>query len=61
MIPFQKGDRVQNGEPGSDEYDTGTVVSFTKNGDRVRVYWDGADEIYEEWVANLRPLVEEGV
>lgn len=53
---FKVGDRVQSGEPGSAEHDTGTVRSVA--GDRVTVAWDIAGEEYHDRADDLEPFTD---
>ncbi len=53
------GDRVESGKPGTEEYDTGTVVKLIYD-DTVRVYWDRAEEAIDESPSELRRLMELG-
>lgn len=53
-MKFKKGDRVEAGERGTDEHDTGTVIDV--RGDEVRVHWEVADEAFWDMAANVRPL-----
>lgn len=43
---WRKGDRVQIGVPGTDEFDTGQVVSSFQG--HVRVFWDVANTTFKE-------------
>lgn len=49
---FKVGDRVESGAVGTEEHDTGTVVSFTFS--QMKVYWDKAGEVYNEDPADVR-------
>ena len=50
---WARGDYVQKGEPGTDEHDTGIVLSATRFG--VRVRWNGADVTHTERASDLAP------
>lgn len=50
------GDRVEAGEPGTDDFDHGEVIRIRVDG-MMLVRWEIAEEDYWEDPANLRPEV----
>lgn len=57
MARLKIGDRVASGEPGTPEYDLGTVTAVVgRDGIGVRVYWEGARETYPDDASDLRRI-----
>lgn len=50
---FAEGDRIEAGEPGTEDYDTGVILTI--NGDRALVGWDTGTKTWAR-IGDLRPL-----
>lgn len=50
---ISEGDRIEAGKPGTEDYDTGTVLEI--NGDRAFIGWNSGVQTWAQ-LADLRPL-----